>query len=402
MKESIHPAPLEAITSQVHMVIGMRNVLAHQQLLQELAHSFGQSAAMHGVEHFIRGAGRAMTPYLLFVLADANAPIPLAPGNILGAALLHEFQILGIRSGVFVTEGKDGMRSIIAPAESRAFIAAAVSTALLEHQAQLIVASYIDRGESAPAPQPLSSRAFHWAATTRPAPGYLPLAQTLDQTLQTLNKKTRFNFRYYRRLLEAETPLEFVPDVTAVLSLSDMLELNRRSLGPMPDDVVIQRHHTFARTPGAFICGLRTQAGEWLSLIAGWRQDETTVLKWQLNLSGYEKFSIVTVARSFWMEHEIVLGSKVLRIDGGTSHAMNHSFLPENAVDLMLRRKSLRAYAMVKIAAPLVANRKIPVAKNNFLAKTLSSPGLHWRQQSPAATHAMPSKPQYIRGTRSA
>lgn len=402
MKEPIRSLPLEVITSHVHMVIGTRNVLVHQQLLQKLARNFGQSAAMHGVEHFIRGAGRAMTPYLLFVLADANAPTPLAPENILGAALLHEFQILGIRSGVFVTEGKDGMRSIIAPAESRAFIAAAVSTALLEQQAQLIVASYIDRGESAPAPQPLPSRGFHWAAATRPAPGYLPLANTLDQTLQTLNKKTRFNFRYYRRLLEAETPLEFVPDAAAVLSLTDMLELNRRSLGPVPDDVVIERHHTFARTPEAFICGLRTQAGEWLALIAGWRQDETTVLKWQLNLSGYEKFSIVTVARSFWMEHEIALGSKVLRIDGGTSHAMNHSFIPENAVDLMLRRKSLRAYAMVKIAAPLVANRKISVAKNNFLAKTLSSPGLHWRQQSPAATHKLPPKPQYVRGTPSA
>jgi hypothetical protein len=402
MKESIHSVPLEAITSQVHMVIGTPNVLAHQQLLQDLAHSFGQSATMHGVEHFIRGAGRAMAPYLLFVLADPNSAAPLAPSNILGAALLHEFQILGIHSGVFVTEGKDGMRSIIAPAESRAFIAAAVSTALLKQKAQLIVASYIDNGVSAPvAPLPLPGRAFHWATTTRPAPGYLPLAETLDQTLQTLNKKTRFNFRYYRRLFEAETPLEFVPDVTAILSLPDMLELNRRSLGPMPDDVVIQRHGTFARTPEAFICGLRTQAGEWLSLIAGWRQDETTVLKWQLNLSGYEKFSIVTVARSFWMEHEIALGSKVLRIDGGTSHAMNHSFIPENAVDLMLRRKSLRAYAMVKIAAPLVANRKLPVAKNNFLAKTLSTPGLHWRQQSPAATHKMQSEPQYVRGTPS-
>jgi hypothetical protein len=400
MRESIHFLPSEAATSHVHIVCGARNILAHQQLLQDLAQSFGQSAAMHGVGHFLNGVGRGMTPYLLFVLADPKAANPLAPENIRGAALLHEFRILGIHSGVFVTEGKDGMRSIIAPVESRAFIAAAVSTALLEKQAQIIVASYIDSGESAPAaPQPLSDRAFHWATATRPTPGYLPLAQTLDQTLQTLNKKTRFNFRYYRRLLEAETPLMFVPEVAAVLSLPDMLELNRRALGPVPEEVMIQRHNTFARQPGAYICGLRTQAGEWLSLIGGWRQDDTTILQWQLNLSGYEKFSMVTVARSFWMEHEITLGSKILRIDGGTTHAMNHSFIPESAVDLMLRRKSLRAYAMVKIAAPLVANRKIAAAKNNFLAKTLSRPDLHWREQSPAAAHKLHPEPSYARGT---
>jgi hypothetical protein len=400
MRKSIHSLPPEATTSHVRIVSGARNILAHQQLLQDLAHAFGQPVTMHGVGHFLNGVGRGMTPYLLFVLADPKAANPLAPENILGAALLHEFRILGIHSGVFVTEGKDGMRSIIAPAESRAFIAAAVSTALLEQQAQLIVASYIDSGESAPAPHALPGLAFQWATATRPAPGYLPLAKTLDQTLQTLNKKTRFNFRYYRRLLEAETPLEFVPEVAAVLSLPDMLELNRRALGPVPEEVMIQRHNTFARQPGAYICGLRTQAGDWLSLIGGWRQDDTTVLQWQLNLSGYEKFSIVTVARSFWMEHEIALGSKTLRIDGGTTHAMNHSFIPESAVDLILRRKSLRAYAMVKIAAPLVANRKKAVARNNFLAKTLTLPDLHWREQSPAATHDLHPEPQYARGTR--
>jgi hypothetical protein len=401
MREVIPPLSLAADTNYVHTVIGTRNVLAHQQLLQQLAHSFGQSATMHGVDHFLKGAGRGMIPYLLFVLANPNAPSPLLPANILGAALFHEFQFLGIGSGIFVTEGKDGMRSIIAPLESRASIAATVSTALLEHQAQLVVASYIDDAERSPAPpQALPEASFHWATATRPAPGYLPLASTLDQTLQTLNKKTRFNFRYYRRLLETHTPLEFVPDAGAVLSLAEIQALNRRALGPVSDEAMQRRHATFSSQPGAFLCGLRTRAGEWLSLIGGWRQHETTVLQWQLNLSGYEKFSVVTVARSFWMEHEIALGSRMLRIDGGTTHAMNHSFIPENAVDLMLRRSSLRAYAMVKIAAPLVANRRFPVAKNNFLAKTLTLPGLRWRQQAPEARLNQRPEPEYAPKTR--
>jgi hypothetical protein len=341
------------------MVEGARNILAYQHLLQQLAHRFGQSTAMHGIEHFLQGAGRGMIPYLLFVLADPTAPIPLAPENILGAALLHEFQFLGIGSGIFVTEGKDGFRSIIAPAESRAGIAAVSTTAMLDHKAQIVVASYINVAEdSLVAPPPLPRRSFHWAAATRRASGYLPLRDTLEQTIDLFNKKTRRNFRYYRRLLEAETALEFVPNAADLLSLAELQALNRNSLEPVPDETMRRRHESFSHHPEAFLCGLRTQAGEWLSLIGGWRQDKTTVLQWQLNLSGYERFSLVTITRSFWIEHEIALGSKVLRFDGGTAHAMNHAFIPENAVDLMLRRRSLRAYAMVKIVAPLMARLK--------------------------------------------
>jgi hypothetical protein len=223
MREPLDASPTQAISSHVRMIVGASDVLEYQQLLQELAHRFGQPAAMHGVEHFLRGAGRGMTPYLLFVLADPHAPIPLTPDNILGAALLHEFCLLGIGSGIFVSEGKDGLRSIIAPSDSRALIAATSASALLDHKGQVIVASYIQTTHSAlAAPQALRWRSFHWATASRSAPGYLPLRETLDLTLQSLNKKTRFNFRYYRRLLEAETPLEFVADAGALLSLPQL------------------------------------------------------------------------------------------------------------------------------------------------------------------------------------
>jgi hypothetical protein len=402
MREPLDASPTQAISSHVRMIVGASDVLEYQQLLQELAHRFGQPAAMHGVEHFLRGAGRGMTPYLLFVLADPHAPIPLTPDNILGAALLHEFCLLGIGSGIFVSEGKDGLRSIIAPSDSRALIAATSASALLDHKGQVIVASYIQTTHSAlAAPQALRWRSFHWATASRSAPGYLPLRETLDLTLQSLNKKTRFNFRYYRRLLEAETPLEFVADAGALLSLPQLQALNRRALGPVSEQIIVQRHATFAHQQGAYLCGLRTQAGEWLALIGGWRQQGTTVLQWQINLTGYERFSLVTVARSFWMEHEIALGSKVLRIDGGTTHAMNHSFVPENAVDLMLHRRSLRALAMVKWVAPFLAGRKLAVAKNNFLAKTLSQPHLTWHQLSPVTAGEVAPEPQFTRGPTS-
>src|SRR5437879_5192186 len=97
------PHPLRAMPLRVRMVIGATAVLQHQGLLHELAHRFDQAAVMHGVEHFLKSAGRRMTPYLLFVLSDETGP--LFADNILGAALFYEFRVLGMGSGVFVTEG---------------------------------------------------------------------------------------------------------------------------------------------------------------------------------------------------------------------------------------------------------------------------------------------------------
>jgi hypothetical protein len=122
------------------------------------------------------------------------------------------------------------------------------------------------------------------------------------------------------------------------------------------------------------------------------------VLQWQTNVTGYEEYSLVTVTRSFWLEHEIALGTRLVRLDGGTNHAMNHSFVPEMAVDLILRRRSLRTLAMVKVVAPLLADRRLPFGRNSFLAETLMRPELEWRLLSPATVRSVPET-QYATDT---
>jgi hypothetical protein len=354
---------------------------------------------MHGVEYFLRAAGQRMTPYLLFVLADEAGP--LFADNILGAALFYEFRVLGVGTGVFVTEGKDGFRSVIAPEALRGMVAGVVSTALLERRAQLLVTSYIepaDPGCVVPA-EPLH-RSFHWAMATRVAPGYLQLRGDLEATIDLFNKKTRRNFRYYRRRLEEAFPLEFVPNAAAVLSLEEMQAINRSSLDPVTEEIVRRRFESFGQHPDGFLCGLRAADGRWFSLMGGWRHGGTSVLQWQINVMGYEEYSVVTVARSFWLEHEIARGTQIVRLDGGTNHAMNHSFVPEMAVDLILRRRSLRSLAMVKLAAPLLADRRLGLGRNSFLAETLMRPELQWRLLSPSSVRPLP-EPQYARDASS-
>lgn len=367
------PLPLRATPQRVRMAVGPTAVLQHQQLLQELAHRFDQTAVMHGVEYFLKGVGRRMTPYLLFVLEDPAGP--LIADNILGAAIFYEFRFLGMRSGVFVTEGKDGFRSVIASEALRGSVAGAVSTALLEHRAQLLVTSYIEPADPGGiAPGEPRQRCFHWAAVTRVVPGYILLRGSLEETIDLFHKKTRRNFRYYRRRLEESFALEFVARAAAELTLEELQAINRSSLEPVSEETIRRRYESFGRHPDGFLCGLRTTGGQWFSLMGGWRHRGTAVLQWQTNVTGYEEYSLVTVARSFWLEHEIALGTRMVRLDGGTKHAMNHAFVPETAVDLILRRRSLRSFAMVKLAAPLLAEHRFSFGKNHFLAETLARP----------------------------
>jgi hypothetical protein len=387
------PYPFRAMPLHVRMVIGATAVLQHQGLLQELAHRFDQAAVMHGVEHFLKGAGQRMTPILLLVLADDAGP--LSPDNIVGAALFYEFRVLGLGSGIFVTEGKDGFRSVIAPEELRGMVAGVVSTALLEHRAHLLVTSYIEPSDlEGVAPGEPLRRSLHWAAATRSAPGYLLLRDDLEATIDLFNKKTRRNFRYYRRRLQEAFPLEFVAKAAEVLTLEELQAINRSSLEPVAEETIQRRLESFGQHPDGFLCGLRSTDGRWFSLIGGWRHQGTSVLQWQMNVTGYEEYSLVTVARSFWLEHEIALGTRMVRLDGGTNHAMNHSFVPETAVDLILRRRSLRSLAMVKLGARLLADRRISFGRNSFLAETLTRPELQWRLLSPVAVRSVP-EPQY-------
>ena len=51
-----------------------------------------------------------------------------------------------------------------------------------------------------------------------------------------------------------------------------------------------------------------------------------TVLHWQMNAAGYEKLSVGTAMRSYFLEHEVGRGAKKLIYYGGTPHSMGHSF----------------------------------------------------------------------------
>ena len=205
----------------------------------------------------------------------------------------------------------------------------------------------------------------------------LRLLPTLDETLAQMGKSTRANLRRYRRRLEAQVDFEFVAEAADALVGADLRAMNDGSLNPVAQEEFNRRVRAASELPGSFLCGLRTSEGRWLALLGGWRQGRTTVLQWQMNSAGLEKFSIGTVARSYFMEHEIARGAEKLMFYGGTPHTMRYAFEAQPVADLVVRRKNIRALA-VSLASRVFAGPNRFAARGNFLAATLQDSELRW------------------------
>jgi hypothetical protein len=251
--------------------------------------------------------------------------------------------------------------------------------ALIEHGAQIALISYDSTGMTETFPSLELEGVWgrvEWAQRRRPMGQAIRLGESLAATLATLGKATRFNLGYYRRRLAQEMPCEFVADVRGLLTDSEVQALNRGSLNPdkLPQ---LMAQYRACWLPGGFLVGLRTSEGKWLSLIGGWRQGDVSVLHWQMNASGYERLSIGTAMRSYFLEHEIARGSRSLVFYGGTPHSIQNSFIPADVTDLFLRRDTLKATAL-RGMAKLFAVPRWFLGSPNFIARAICREDLQW------------------------
>lgn len=354
-------------------------------LLQNLAERCGQPGAMHWLPYFLDEAvTRRRLPYLVLLLKpEEQQGRSLCAEDLEAAALFFEYRICGLRSGAVTAADAVGFSSVIAPAGQRARVAAMAARALVERGANIVLATYEDAGE------PESRSAFTgWkgvlAATRhRDVQRVLRLAPTMEATLAQMGKSTRFNFRYYRRRLQKHAGCVYVEDARPALQDADFHAINRASLNPVPEAEFARRVRSATTLQDSFLVGLRAADGRWLSLAGGWRQGKTTVLHWQSNASGFEKQSVGTVMRSFFLEAEIARGADTLLIYGGTPHSMRYAFERQTVADLVLRRKGLHA-SLLGWSARFFSSSNSVLGRENFLASTLRDPGLNWSSAAPA------------------
>ncbi len=338
---------------------------------------------MHWLEYFLNAPSfLAKEPYLVLILrADTGSRQPDIDA-VSAAVLLFQYRILGIPTRAFSTDDISGFRTVIAPPGQRAEAAAAAASAMLDHGAQFALITYTGTSEAASVPDLPKSYPVRWARRTRRVQKALPLAETFDATLATLGKSTRFNLRYYRKRLMNKMSCEFVADASRVLPESEWVALNAGSLNPVDPKLFRHQYCSARDLPGGFIVGLRTSKGTWLSLIGGWREGNVTVLYWQTNASGYEKDSIGTVMRSFFIENEIERGAREVIIYGGTTHSMGNSFLREQVTDLMVSRCAWKAALLRKVCRIYCATEPL-TGTPNFLARAFASDDVDWHPVAP-------------------
>jgi len=371
---------------------GYAEVLAQSSLLESLAERCDQAGAMNWLGYFLSAPSfKGKRPYLVLVMkSDADRSSPRVE-EVHAAVLLFEYRVLGMPTGAFSTDDWAGFRTVIAPEPERAAISSMAADALLAHGAQMVLISYGQPRGTAGSLVPMMRSSAMWLSGKRPIAMSLVLKPTVKETLAKLGKSTRFNLGYYRRRLQAAEPCEFVDNAGDFLQQHELEVINRTSLNPIDIDEFHLQFQSACKLPGGFVIGLRNRQGKWLSLIGGWRQKDVTVLHWQVNAAGYEKFSVGTAMRSYFLEHEVERGARKLIFYGGTPHSMRNSFEREEVTDLVVRRRSLRSTTLLG-AVRLLASLRSFVEINSLLVQTAGSYQLDWHSAEPLSAAVQPQQ----------
>jgi hypothetical protein len=369
---SIRHLPNHKLSAQI--VVGRRKILEYQSLLAELSSRSGQHGAMDHLEHFLTAeSSLRKTPYLVLVGPDVEHSED-GWRDAVGALLIYEYRLAVCGTGIFATDDVCGRRTLIAPPHLRTYVARLAAEALLRAGALIIVQSWSHSSldQSLDLPMGASERSKRWVHATRRRAftSYLPLESTMDVTLAKIGQKTRFNLRYYRRRAEAELGCSFVAE--ARMSLDEFQSFNRRCSYAVGDDKAKWRYETITRSAGMFLCAIKGDDGDWLSILGGRRYHDAVEIDWQMNRSDLPVYSLSTVLRSYFMEHEIAKGTKKMYIEGGTPHAMRHSFTIDVARDLVVLRHPSLHWLVRTLVSRLVR-------KKNFLVEMLTEEQLKWQ-----------------------
>ena len=356
------------------VVRGRAAVIELRPLLVALARITGQAGALDQIELLVKHpTALRKSPCLVLVgVPEGIRPQDVRAEDLEGAALLYEYLVAGLPTGVYATDDVSGERTVLARQAVRAHVAEQACRILIAHGAAVCLASVTDI--PAPGPRrvfepPQNGVPCNMAVRVRTQGRDLELGSTLDETMAAFGKNTRRNFRRYRHRVEAELGAVFVPFVR--IGPEEFLELSRCSTNPVPEEDAAWRYHFATSSAQRLFAGMRDRDGRWLSLIAGTRYSDHTYIEWQVNREGLPKYSLSTVMRSFLLEYESSIGTHKLLFKGGTPHSMGLSLTPAETLDVLVVRRGLRGWLLRKLSRWIFP-------QSNFLARALGDHSLAW------------------------
>lgn len=349
--------------ARIHVVSGGKSILRLQPVLNDLSARCGQLGVMDDVGYFLNKPGiLRRVPHLLLVSKEPTLDLErLAADDLVGAALLYKYKVLGCGIGTYTTNDRSGRGSLVAPAALRSTLAEIVSRMLMDDGALAVLISFRD-GDAANQEGPNKNRlsgisaandkTTRWAWRERETADYLLLEKTFEGTLAKIGQRTRRNIRYYRKRAEAELGCQFVPAVK--IDRREFLQFNRDCMYSVSAKIASWRYDSLKNIGTPLFMGMKDKDGRWLSLLGGRRHHAATEILWQMNRNGLSVYSLCLVMRAYFMEHEISHGMTRLYMEGGTAHPMRYSFVNNKVIDLVAMRRSWPALLVRRLAKHLV------------------------------------------------
>ena len=263
-------------------------------------------------------------------------------GQLVGAVMLREQTRFGIPLGYYFACDAAGDEFIVsAPGERAACLRQCLD--ILMRSCSGAIISIASRGISV---DDLSSV----RAVAESASRYrLELKATFDKTLIQFGSHTRRNLRYYARNL-LKINCRFLSELTQEEIQAAARELIRHSEFGMTERLLNSNIQALREVSGMFAMGLRSPAGEWLSLLAGWRSENKTYILFQMNHTGYRKYSLSTAMRSFLIRNEIAAGSRdIIFVSYGNKY-FEGGCTEDIRIDLLVSKDTWRMRAFTALA----------------------------------------------------
>ena len=295
--------PLDAAACQIQILRGERKILRLWPRIVKLHYDAGALPEVNGVQHFVcLSRLRGCTPV---ILAAVYAGEPRIFGLPVGVVAV------GYASDRETVVARDGHRTQVLGAALRHLAGCRLYHTIYVRDRSSRrdwLADLLDGVSSICCPEGRIESTHT-----------LLLGDSFESLLNTLGRHTRRNLMY-RPLRAAYAGIQF----QSGLSFKDVrnacwhLALRQRT-SHYSGRQLLTYLRALDQMPDSFWYGLRANAGEWISLIGGWRRGETAYIVFQVNNSdaAYDHVSISIVSRSYLLEELIRVGVRKLEFMGG-------------------------------------------------------------------------------------
>jgi hypothetical protein len=285
-----------------------------------------------------------LTPaFFLASLADNWLPrvaVAYHDHAIAGIVYGKERTIAGFPTGLIYADGRLGTLAVARPPDCEDVVLAAVRAWFALPRVRAIRLAIAPAGPEARVAARIGSTMpidlTHAAAPPSELHSRLRLPAAYESFLESLGKKTRRNFRYYRRRFEAagHTYLEHLSSDDFDRAATDL----RTKCHLSGSSSEIRRAvRTVLSAPDTWIAGMKHANGEWLSVAAGWRAQGCATMFLQLNNDKqFADASLSVVLRAFLIETFIRQGISELVFWSGSAPPLSRYVEPIPAIAVHL------------------------------------------------------------------